>query len=97
MLDMGTGSGAIAIALARRRPSWHITASDVSKAALKLLHSNAKRHAVKLSFVQSDLFEASLVPLISSLLTCRMLLTMLRFQLKLQWSHRWQSMAVPTA
>jgi release factor glutamine methyltransferase len=42
--DLGTGSGAIAIALAHERPGWTLHASDVSAAALTVAISNAKKH-----------------------------------------------------
>jgi release factor glutamine methyltransferase len=41
--DLGTGSGAIALAIARERPLAHVTASDASAAALEVAHGNAKR------------------------------------------------------
>jgi release factor glutamine methyltransferase len=41
--DLGTGSGAIAFALARERPGWHIVATDVSAAALEVAAVNRKR------------------------------------------------------
>jgi release factor glutamine methyltransferase len=39
--DLGTGSGAIAVALARERPLWHIVATDISRAALEIARRNA--------------------------------------------------------
>jgi release factor glutamine methyltransferase len=57
-LDAGTGSGAIAIAIASERPEWHIVASDISDQALKLARSNSVRHQTKnITFIQSDWFE----------------------------------------
>lgn len=41
VIDLGTGSGAIAIALAKERPSWNIHATDVSAAALEVARQNA--------------------------------------------------------
>ncbi|MBI3984195.1 peptide chain release factor N(5)-glutamine methyltransferase [Candidatus Microgenomates bacterium] len=55
VLDVGTGSGAIAIALAHHRPGWQITATDISTAALAIARANARAHHVKVSFRQSDL------------------------------------------
>lgn len=43
--DLGTGSGAIAIALACERPAWHVTATDVSPRALAVARANAARLA----------------------------------------------------
>jgi len=40
--DLGTGSGAIALALARERPAWEIVATDVSTAALAVAAENAR-------------------------------------------------------
>ena len=41
VLDIGTGSGAIALALAKNRPDWTITAADISQDALDLAMENA--------------------------------------------------------
>jgi release factor glutamine methyltransferase len=43
--DLGTGSGAIAIALARERPGWRVVATDASDAALALARRNGERLA----------------------------------------------------
>ena len=57
VLDVGTGSGAIAIAISKERPKWKVSASDISLAALKIAQSNAKKHEAKINFIKSDLFE----------------------------------------
>ena len=57
VLDIGTGSGAIALALAKNRPDWCVTASDISPDALNLASENAKLQDLKISFKKSDCFE----------------------------------------
>ena len=57
VLDLGTGSGAIAIALAHERPEWQITATDRSATALQLAQDNAQRHRCRLKFLQGDWFQ----------------------------------------
>ena len=58
--DVGTGSGAIAIALAVHLPEAHITALDLSTEALHIAQLNAENHNVaqRIRFLQSDLFAA---------------------------------------
>jgi release factor glutamine methyltransferase len=58
VLEVGTGSGAIAVALASLRPRWKITAVDVSEAALDVARRNALEHAVEVEFARSDWFES---------------------------------------
>jgi len=58
-LDLCTGSGAIALAIAKRKPGLKITASDISDDAIAVASENAKRHRVRnVGFIQSDMFEA---------------------------------------
>ena len=56
VLDIGTGSGAIALALAKNRPDWTITASDISQAALDLARENAEIQDLNIFFKKSDCF-----------------------------------------
>lgn len=59
LLDMGTGSGAIAIALATEKPDWKITATDISTEALAIARRNADHHNVNhITFMLSDWFQA---------------------------------------
>lgn len=57
ILDIGTGSGAIAISLAKYLESAKVTAIDISKEALQVAKRNAKEQEVEIDFIQSDLFE----------------------------------------
>ncbi len=60
IIDVGTGSGAIAIALAHVLPRAQVKAVDVSLAALAVARRNAQRHGVagRITFQQSDLLAA---------------------------------------
>ncbi len=58
VLDLGTGSGAIAIAIAYSAPDAQVWATDVSPAALAIARANAARHAPGVRFVASDWFAA---------------------------------------
>ena len=59
VLDMGTGSGAIALALATERPHWQIVATDINRDTLSVARRNAARlHLEHVEFVQSDWFVA---------------------------------------
>jgi release factor glutamine methyltransferase len=58
VLDVGTGSGAIALAVAHERPDAVVTACDVSADALAVAAANAERLGLRLELVRSDLFDA---------------------------------------
>ncbi|UQS85138.1 peptide chain release factor N(5)-glutamine methyltransferase [Apilactobacillus apisilvae] len=56
LLDMGTGSGAIAIALKLEHPNWQLSAADISLGALLVAQKNAENYNVDINFIHSDLF-----------------------------------------
>ena len=58
--DMCTGSGCIAISIAKHAPTSQLTAVDISRAALAIARENATTHGVgqRIEFVESDLFAA---------------------------------------
>ncbi|RJG15857.1 peptide chain release factor N(5)-glutamine methyltransferase [Massilia cavernae] len=58
VLDMGTGSGAIAVAIAHTRPDAAVTALDVSPEALDVARSNAIANGAAVRFLESDWFGA---------------------------------------
>ncbi len=55
LLDVGTGSGAIALACAKARPDLRVEATDVSAAALAIAQGNATRLGLGVTFHQGDL------------------------------------------
>lgn len=57
VLDLCTGSGAIAISVARLRPGLRVTATDMSSDALSVASENAHLNGVYVRFMQGDLFE----------------------------------------
>lgn len=58
VLDMGTGSGAIAVALAHTRPDAAVTALDVSEQALAVARRNAAANGATVAFLSSDWYSA---------------------------------------
>mgnify|MGYP004632673525 CR=1 FL=1 len=58
VLDIGTGSGAIAVSLARLGQAARVTAVDVSDKALEIARKNAENNGADVEFVKSDCFSA---------------------------------------
>lgn len=58
VLDVGTGSGIIAVTLKLERPDWQVFASDISPDALSVARQNAEEQGAEVAFVESDLFGA---------------------------------------
>ena len=54
VLDLGTGSGAVALALKHKRPAWTVQAVDQSANALAVAQANARRLQLEVTFSQSD-------------------------------------------
>jgi release factor glutamine methyltransferase len=59
VLDVGTGSGAVALALKQERPDLDVTGSDVSDDALDVARANARRLGGTVSFTRADLLEGA--------------------------------------
>jgi release factor glutamine methyltransferase len=57
IIDIGTGSGNLAVTLAKALPKARVTATDQSADALKVAEANATRHGVQVRFLQGDVFE----------------------------------------
>jgi release factor glutamine methyltransferase len=60
VVDIGTGSGCIAIALKRACPLWDVTGIDISEDALIIAHENAKRNQVQVTWKQLDILSENL-------------------------------------
>lgn len=56
ILDIGTGSGCIAIALAKKVPFATVTAIDISDEALDIAKQNAEKNQASVNFIQADIF-----------------------------------------
>ncbi|MFC6260384.1 peptide chain release factor N(5)-glutamine methyltransferase [Levilactobacillus fujinensis] len=57
LLDVGTGSGAIAISLKAERPDWTVTATDISAAAVTVAQQNAQQLQASITFAVGDLLK----------------------------------------
>ncbi|MDC0508723.1 peptide chain release factor N(5)-glutamine methyltransferase [Gammaproteobacteria bacterium] len=58
VLDLGTGSGAIGLALSKERAGWDVFCSDKSFKALKIASKNMQSNSLSVSFIHSDWLEA---------------------------------------
>ena len=57
VLDVGTGSGCIAISLKKAHPEWQVTSIDISPQAIEVAKENAKRNGVEVDFKVADIFD----------------------------------------
>lgn len=55
VLDIGTGSGCIAISLKKAHPEWHVTGIDISPNAIEVAKENARRNKVDVNFQVADI------------------------------------------
>ncbi|TKS57499.1 peptide chain release factor N(5)-glutamine methyltransferase [Mesohalobacter halotolerans] len=62
ILDIGTGSGCIAIALKKELPECEISALDISKTALQIASENAKQNQLTINFEAQDIFKLNSLP-----------------------------------
>ena len=60
VLDVGTGSGCIAIALKKAHPEWSVTGIDISPEAIEVARENAKRNGVEVDFYVADILSPSM-------------------------------------
>ncbi|NWG15474.1 MAG: peptide chain release factor N(5)-glutamine methyltransferase [Chloroflexi bacterium] len=75
MVDVGTGSGALAVTLAARLPAARVIATDISPAALEVARRNAEQHAARVDLLPGDLLQ----PLIERQIKVNLLLANLPY------------------
>lgn len=63
IIDVGTGSGCLAITLKHQLPDVHVTGIDNSEAALNIARRNARQHAVQIQWKRMDIYEQGLPPM----------------------------------
>ena len=59
ILDIGTGSGCIAIALKKHYPEWQVTGIDISPEAVEVAKENARRNGVEVEFKVADILDSN--------------------------------------
>ena len=60
VLDVGTGSGCIAISLKKAHPEWSVTGIDISPEAIEVARENARRNNVEINFYVADILSPSM-------------------------------------
>ncbi len=59
ILDIGTGSGCIALSLKQRHPAWQVTGIDISPEAIAVARDNALRNHLDVRFIEQDIFSCN--------------------------------------
>ncbi|MDD5571752.1 MAG: peptide chain release factor N(5)-glutamine methyltransferase [Bacteroidales bacterium] len=59
ILDIGTGSGCIAVSLKNNRKNWNVSATDISKEVIEIAHENAINNDTKIHFYIDDIFNSN--------------------------------------